>query len=152
MARRALRGFRRLSAAPRNADPGFTAAECAQCLVALIVLEKIFVGPVRKTLPLSGWRISGRSALVTSVGKQNQFFRFVYRQLFEGYRVEQREDCRVGADAQRERADGDHRESGSLDEISYRVTNVAIKRLHGAPYKAGSYLTSTTISAASSSK
>jgi len=127
-------GFRRLRRATGNTDPGFAAAKRAQSLVALIMLEKVFVGLVRKTPPLPGRGVSVRSALATRVGKQNQFLRFVHRQLLESYRVEQREDCSVGADAQRECADRDHRESGSLDEIPDRVTNIAIKRLHGAPY------------------
>src|SRR5262245_53891643 len=144
MARGALRSVRGLRGATRYADPGFAAAKRAQSLIALIMLEKILVVLVRKTSPLSGGRVSRRCALVTRVGKQHQFLRFVYRQLLKSYRVKQREDCGVGADAQRQRADRDQRKSGSLDQIPKRVTNVAKERLHIASFYSGNAFTRTS--------
>src|SRR5688572_28100511 len=109
MSRRA-HGRIRLRIGLTNAEPAGAAANGGQILERIVVIAQVLVGSVREAFPLTRrWCVLERSALAYRVAEQDQLVRIAHRKRFKHHGIDEREDCGVRADTERE---CQHRDDG----------------------------------------
>src|SRR5262249_48663672 len=81
----------------------------------------------RKQVPSPSWRRSRAGAFADVRAEEHETLRRTNRQTVQEKAVEEREDGRISADADREREDRDRREPGVLHEQPQGVPEVAAR-------------------------
>ena len=104
----------------------FSAADGGQRFERQARLSEELIGLVRVQVPGAAERVAAGGAFAHAArAEDDEARRLTHRQRLQQNRVEQRENRRIGADAQRERGDGDDREARGPQERANREANVA---------------------------
>src|SRR5215470_3933621 len=102
----------------------FDASDRGDALEHVVVASKVAIELIREQIRRSVWRETG-TASRERAAEEPQLLGVTNGQLAQHQRVDEAENGRVGADAERQRQDGDDREPWVAAKKARRVTNVA---------------------------